>query len=203
VSWRLSGSYLEVCNCEAICPCRRIDGVTGGDSTYRECLGALSWWITEGEVDGVDCSSLGVVLVSRYHDDEPGSPWRWVMHVDERATSEQRGLLADIFAGHRGGTPLSQFPWAFKESSRLAVVPSKIEIDHTPGKGWFRAGGSVDVRIAGPYPEQPTVTCVIPGHDRSGRELVAEQVRADDEYFQFAFSGRCGYEATFEYASAP
>jgi len=74
VSWRLSGSYLEVCNCEAICPCRRIGGVTGGDSTYRECLGALSWWITEGQVEGVDCSSLGVVLVTRYHDDEPGSP---------------------------------------------------------------------------------------------------------------------------------
>src|SRR6185437_6563950 len=103
----------------------------------------------------------------------------------------QRALLADIFAGRRGGTPLSQFPWAFKESTRLAIVPSRIEIDHTPGKGWFRAGGSVDVRIAGPYPEQPTVTCVIPGHDRSGREVVAEQVRADDEYFQFAFSGRC------------
>jgi hypothetical protein len=49
VTWRLAGSYLEVCNCEAICPCRRIDGVKGGRSTYGECTGALSWHIDDGE----------------------------------------------------------------------------------------------------------------------------------------------------------
>jgi hypothetical protein len=31
VPWRVSGSYLEACNCEAICPCRRIGGRAGGD----------------------------------------------------------------------------------------------------------------------------------------------------------------------------
>jgi hypothetical protein len=203
VSWRLSGSYLEVCNCDAICPCRRIGGVAGGRSSYGECTGALSWWITEGEVDGVDVSSLAVVLVLRYHDDEPGSPWTWMMHVDERAAANQRALLADVFTGRRGGTPLSQFPWVFKESTLLAIVPSRIDIDHTPGRGWFRAGGTVDVRIAGPYPEQTAVTCIIPGHDRSGREVIAERMHVDDEYFRFECSGRCGYEATFEYASGP
>ena len=49
-AWRISGTYLEVCNCEAICPCRRIGGVTGGRSTYGECTGALSWAFTEGGV---------------------------------------------------------------------------------------------------------------------------------------------------------
>jgi len=201
VSWRLSGSYLEVCNCDAICPCRRIGGVAGGRSSYGECTGALSWWITEGEVDGVDVSSLAVVLVTRYHDDEPGSPWTWVMHVDERAAANQRALLADVFAGRRGGTPLSQFPWAFKPSHLLAVVPCRIEIDHTPGQGWFRAGSSVSVRIAAPYDTQSPVTCVIPGHDRTGREVVADRVDVHDDHHEFGYSGRCGYEATFEYSS--
>ncbi|HET9833738.1 MAG TPA: hypothetical protein VFP91_18580 [Vicinamibacterales bacterium] len=26
VNWRVSGSYFEVCNCDAICPCRRRGG---------------------------------------------------------------------------------------------------------------------------------------------------------------------------------
>ena len=28
--WHIAGSYYEVCNCEAICPCRRSDGRMSG-----------------------------------------------------------------------------------------------------------------------------------------------------------------------------
>ena len=203
VIWHLQGTYLEVCNCDAICPCRRIDGVAGGRSTYGVCTGALSWRITEGEVDGVDMAGLCLVLASWYSDDEPGSPWSWVLHVDHRAYDRQASLLEDVFAGRLGGTPLSQFPWAFKPSNLLAVVSSAIEIDHTPGRGWFRAGGSVTVRVAGPYQTQSPVSCIIPGHHRTGREVTAEQLDVHDEYLDFSYSGRCGYEATFEYGSGP
>ena len=202
IPWRISGTYLEVCNCDAICPCRRIDGAQGGRSTYGECTGALSWRILEGSVNGLDMSDLCVVLATWYSDDEAGSPWRWVLHVDERADEPRRAALEDVFAGRLGGTPLSQFPWAFKPSNLLAVVPSRIEIDHTPGRGWFRAGSSVSVKIAAPYETQSPVTCIIPGHDRTGREVVAEALEVHDEYLDFSYSGRCGYEATFEYSSA-
>jgi len=201
-TWRIAGTYLEVCNCDAICPCRRIDGAQGGRSTYGECAGALSWRIVEGSVNGLDMSDLCVVLATWYSDDEPGSPWRWVLHVDERADEPRRAALEDVFVGRLGGTPLSQFPWAFKPSNLLAVVPSRIEIDHTPGRGWFRAGSSVSVRIAAPYETQSPVTCIIPGHDRTGREVVAEALEVHNEYLDFSYSGRCGYEATFEYSSA-
>jgi len=202
VTWRLAGTYLEVCNCEAICPCRRIDGKQGGRSTYGECAGVLSWQIVDGAVGELDVSGLRVVLATWYSDDEPGSPWSWVLYLDDRADEPQRAVLEDIFAGRLGGTPLSQFPWAFKPSHLLAVVPCRIEIDHTPGKGWFRAGSSVSVRIAAPYDTQSPVTCVIPGHDRTGREVVADRVDVHDDHHEFGFSGRCGYEATFEYASS-
>jgi hypothetical protein len=201
-TWRISGTYLEVCNCDAICPCRRIDGQAGGRSTYGECTGALSWRILEGAVGEVDLSDLNAVLVCWYSDDEPGSPWSWVLHVDERADATQRQALEDIYTGRLGGTPLSQFPWAIKPSNLLAVVPSAIEIDHTPGRGWFRAGRSVTVRVAGPFETQSPVSCVIPGHNRTGREVVAEVLDVQDEHFHFTYSGRCGYEATFDYGSA-
>lgn len=46
--WELSGTYLESCNCDAICPCRRVGGVAGGRSTHGLCVGALSWIVQSG-----------------------------------------------------------------------------------------------------------------------------------------------------------
>ena len=97
MTWRIAGSLLESCNCEAICPCRRIDGTMGGRSTYGVCLGALSWRIVEGHADGVDLAGLGVVLATSYSDDEEGSPWSFVVDVDERADGPQREALEAIF----------------------------------------------------------------------------------------------------------
>jgi hypothetical protein len=201
-AWRVAGSYLESCNCDPICPCRRIDGVMGGRSTSGECLGALSWRVLEGDADGVDLADLGVVLALRYHDDEAGSPWTFVLYVDERGDERQREALASIFAGRVPGTQIEHFPWAWKESHLIAVTPARIEIDHTPGRGWFRAGGFVEVRVARPVECGETVTCVIPGHDRTGREIVAESLRVSDEPLEFSFRGNCGYESDFEYRSA-
>jgi hypothetical protein len=116
---------------------------------------------------------------------------------------EPAGGPRSIFTGRLGGTPLDQFPWAFKASNLLAVVPSRIEIDHMPGRGWFRAGASVRVRVEAVYPALGPVSCIIPGHHRAGREVVTTLSAAElDERLRFAYDGRCGYEATFEYSSA-
>jgi hypothetical protein len=200
-SWKLAGTYLEACNCEAICPCRAINGRRGGRSTYGECLGALSWAIEEGDAGGVDLGGLGVVLALRYHDDEPGSPWTFVLYLDERASPEQAEALEAIFTGAVGGTPITQFPWAFKASDLIAVRMVPIEVEHTPRRGWFRAGSHVTVRVGDPLAEQPAVTCVIPGHHQPGEEFTSELIEVEDGPLAFQFSDRCGYRARFEYSS--
>jgi hypothetical protein len=199
--WQISGTYLEVCNCEAICPCRTISGRKGGRSTYSVCLGSLSWQISEGEAGKVGLAGMRAVLANRYHDDEPGSPWSFVLYIDERGDAHQREALEGIFLGRLGGTPEVQFPWVWKPSDLLAVRHVAIEVDHTPGRGWFRAGSQVNVRVREPLADQQTVTCVIPGHDRTGREVVADLVSVQDRPLEFELNGKCGYEATFEYSS--
>ena len=199
--WTLSGTYLEACNCEVICPCRRIGGRAGGRSTYGICLGALSWAIVEGHAGDVDLGGRRVVLVSRYDDDEPRSPWDFVLYLDDGADDAQRSTLAAIFLGEAGGTPLRQFPWAFKPSRLVEVRVAQIEIDHTTRRGWFRAGTDVAVRVAGPVADQAPVTCIIPGHDRAGHEVEIEELRSSAAPIEYGFTGRCGYEASFEYAS--
>jgi hypothetical protein len=201
--WRIAGTYLEACNCEAVCPCRTVGGRAGGRSTYGICLGALSWQIQQGGAGAISLDGLRVVLASRYDDDEPGSPWRFVLYVDERGDQAQRDALESIFLGHLGGTPERQFPWVWKSSDVLGIRHVSIEVDHTPGRGWFRAGAAVSVRVREPLAEETPVTCVIPGHDRAGRVVVSELLRVEDRPLEFELSGKCGYEATFDYVSDP
>ena len=199
--WHVRGSYFESCNCDAICPCRRIDGMSGGRSTHGICLGALSWLIEDGRAGDVVLDELRVVLALRYSDDEPGSPWTVFLYVDERADEEQRRALEGIYLGRREGTIREHAPWIWKESIVLGAAPAAIEIDHTPRRQWFRVRDHVEVRVAAPVPGQPTVTCVIPGHDRSGEELTVEVLRvAEQAPLEFGYRGVCAYASTFDYS---
>jgi hypothetical protein len=201
--WAISGTYLEACNCEAICPCRNIGGRAGGRSSFGECIGALSWAVQDGGVGDVDLAGLGAVMATRYHDDEPGSPWTFALYIDERGDELQRRALADVLTGRLGGTPTRQFPWVWKESRPLGWRPAALELDHTRGRGWFRAGERVVLRVRAPVVQQEPVTCGIPGHDRSGRELFADLLRVDVGPIALELSGRCAFESTFEYTSDP
>jgi hypothetical protein len=200
MSWQIRGTYFEACNCDPICPCRKINGIAGGRSTNGACLGVLSWLIEEGSVDGTDVSGLPVALALRYSDDEPGSPWTWVLYLDARATDEQRDGLEGIFTGRLGGDAESHFPWAWKASELVAVRPVEIEVDHTRRRQRLRIRDYVNLRIRERYDGDESVTCVIPGHDRTGEELVADELVVEDGVLSFSFRGKCGYGSTFDYA---
>jgi hypothetical protein len=198
--WHIRGSYLESCNCDPICPCRRIDGVSGGRSTHGICAGVLSWLIEEGAAADTDLAGLAVVLAIRYSDDEPGSPWTWVLYLDERASEEQEEALEGIFTGRLGGDALTHFPWAWKTSTLVGMRRVGIELDHTRRRQWLRIRDHVTVRIHDRYAGSETVTCVIPGHDRDGEELVAGELLVRDGPLTFFYSGTCGYAASFAYS---
>jgi hypothetical protein len=200
MSWRIRGSYFEACNCDPICPCRRVDGVMGGRSTHGVCMGVLSWVIEEGVVDGADVAGLPVALALRYSDDEPRSPWTYVLYLDERGTTEQREALESLFTGRLGGDAESHFPWVWKPSNLVAVRRADIAVEHVRTRERLRIRDHVDVQIRDRYQDQGTVTCVIPGHDRSGEELVTERIAVEDEELSFRFEDVCGYASTFEYA---
>jgi hypothetical protein len=200
MTWRVRGSYFESCNCEAICPCRRIDGVPGGRSTYGECLGVLSWVIEDGHVDGVSLDGLKVALATRYHDDEPGSPWSFVMYLDSRADRAQHDALEAVFSGRLGGDALTHFPWAWKAAIPLGVRSVEIDVSHEQRRQWLRIRDHVSVRIRDRYPGPETVTCVIPGHESSGEELIADELKVGDDGLRFELHGNCGYASNFDYA---
>jgi hypothetical protein len=200
MSWQIRGTYFESCNCDAICPCRRIDGVPGGRSTHGVCLGVLSWLIEDGAAEGTELSGLPVALACRYSDDEPGSPWTWILYLEARASDQQRAALESIFSGRLGGDATRHFPWAWKTNELVAVRPVEIEVEHTRRRQRLRIRDSVSVRIRDRYDGGETVTCVIPGHERPGEELVANELAVEDGSLAFRYRGVCGYGSTFDYA---
>ena len=200
MSWYARGSYFESCNCDAICPCRRIDGVPGGRSTHGFCVGVLSWLLEDGAAEDTDLAGLAVAIAFHYSDDVPRSPWSWILYLDDRASDVQRTALEGIFTGRLGGDAERHFPWAWKPSKLDAVRPVEIEVDHTRYRQWLRIRDRVTVTIRDRYHGSETVTCVIPGHERAGEELVADELRAEDGPLSFDYRAVCGYSSTFDYA---
>ena len=190
MSYRIAGTYLEACNCDAICPCRRVDGVPGGRSTHGTCFGALSWRIDEGRVDGVDLAGTGAVMTYEYDDDESGSPWTLVLHVDGPAE------LGEILLGGRGGDHVKSLPWVRKPTAAVEVRAARIAF----GDGDVRVGEAIHLRATTPYETGSTVSCIVPGHDRPGTELVNDEVVVRDGAFDFELRGTCAFTRTFDYS---
>ena len=193
-AWHIRGSYFESCNCDAICPCRRIDGVPGGRSTHGICTGVLSWRIEEGQFEGTGLGGLNVALVCRYDDDEEGSPWSVALHVDARADEPQQRALEHIFLDG-----IVHLPWIRKKRHVVGVRVSEIEIDGAH----VRIGSAVSMHATRRVETDVPVACGIPGYDRPGYELYADELRVDDEPFVWRLSGNCAYVSDFDYRAPP
>jgi hypothetical protein len=200
VNWRVTGSYFEVCNCDAICPCRRRGGLklsTG--STYGVCEFALSWFITSGQSGSMSLDGRAVVLAGRYCETDPGKPWTVCLYVDDGASHGQQYALADIFLGRRGGTPMENYGRAIGEV--VAVRLAAIQLEHRPGRWFMRAGNYVTAKAVATVNSELPISCGIPGHDHPGHEVLADVMRVDDEALSWEVHGRCGFATDFDYSS--
>jgi hypothetical protein len=200
MGWHIEGDYFESCNCEAICPCRTVGGVPGGRSTYGICFGVLSWLVRTGEADGVPLDGLAAAFAIRYSDDEPGSPWTFVVYVDERGSEEQRTALAEILTGLHGGELVLKLPWVRKPSDLIEVRPAAIDLHVENGDYRLRVGSAIELAASRPFQTDERVSCVIPGHHIAGREYYADRLAVSDDPFSWDLAGNCAFVSTFAYS---
>jgi hypothetical protein len=194
--YRIEGSYYEACNCHAICPCRRQNGVEGGLSTYGQCDFILSWEIAQGHFDDIKLPGLSVCMAGTYHDDDEGNPWSVFIYIDERASDPQMKALSDIFQGKADGNIL----FTSNISKVLGIKRARIELDHRSGKEAIKIGDIGAVRVDRMVDFGGTVSCGIPGHDHPGQESVSS-LSLSDGPFQWAYQERCGFSTDFAYWS--
>ena len=197
MGWRIAGAYFESCNCEAVCPCRMIGGVPGGRSTYGVCYGALAWRIDEGHSGPIELAGLAAALTVTYDDDEPGSPWSVLLHVDERGSRAQRIAIEQILLGEAGGD-VQRLPWIRKARNVVGVTTSTIELTDA---NTLQVGTAIRLSATRPVDTDQPVRCGIPGYDQPGTELYADEFVVDDGPFRWELAGICAFASTFEYAS--
>ena len=173
--WRVSGSYFEGCNCEAICPCRSVNDQPGGPSTYGECFGAVSWHVLDGHAGPLGLADRLAVLSIRYFDRvPPATPWEAVLYVDDEADDDQLEALADIFLGRAGGTVARQYGPAI--GNVHGVRRARIRLEHEAPRRRIAVAGYITVEAAEEVPADGPVRCGIPGFDHPGIELYNDGV---------------------------
>jgi hypothetical protein len=61
MAWSLSGTYLENCNCETVCPCTTSELTRPADE--ERCLVFFLFHVDEGEIEGTDVGDLNVAAL--------------------------------------------------------------------------------------------------------------------------------------------
>ncbi|MSP02646.1 MAG: DUF1326 domain-containing protein [Acetobacteraceae bacterium] len=102
-NWRLSGEYMESCNCDYLCPC--IYTNPQAPATFDHCIAALIFRIDQGQSGGVNLDGLCFALVIRSGKVMADGGWIFAGVVDARANEAQRLALSAIVAGEAGGPP--------------------------------------------------------------------------------------------------
>src|SRR6266540_5329525 len=175
MSWRLSGTYFENCNCEVTCPCA-VSGFTVPADNDR-CIVLLAFHVDSGEIDGVDVSGLSYAVLA----DAPGAMaegnWRVGLMIDAAASPEQAEALAAVGSGQRGGAPAAFNPFI---GEVLGMETSEIEFVEDGRRHGVRIGDLADVEVEDFWPEgadEPTRLTGVP-HPVSSTLTAARSTRS-------------------------
>jgi hypothetical protein len=100
MAWNLTGSYVETCSCELMCPCNT--SLDHG-ATYDFCRVTLVFAIREGEIEGTDIAGRKVVLIADTPKVMTEGNWRLGVYIDDEASEEEFDKLVQLFGGQLGG----------------------------------------------------------------------------------------------------
>ena len=100
MSWNLTGSYVETCSCELMCPCNL--SMDHG-ATYDFCRATLVFNLRDGQVEGTEVGGRTGVLIADTPKVMTEGNWRLGVYVDDGASDEQFDKLVKVFGGQLGG----------------------------------------------------------------------------------------------------
>jgi hypothetical protein len=141
MSWSLEGSYLEVCNCNVVCPCTA--SLSFG-ATNDRCNVILVFDIKQGDVDGTDVGGLTVAAVADTPKVMTDGNWRMGVFIDGAASDEQADKLGAVFSGALGGPMEALGPLV---GENLGVERAPIEVRDDGLKHAVRIGDAVDLEV--------------------------------------------------------
>jgi len=141
MSWNLSGTYVETCSCELMCPCNL--SLDHG-ATYDFCRVVLVFNIREGAADSTDLSGCKVALVADTPKVMTDGNWRVGVFIDEGATEAQFDTLVQVFSGQVGGPMAGMAPLI---GEMLGVERATIDVQDDGLRHSVSIGDAVDFEV--------------------------------------------------------
>ncbi|HET7037528.1 MAG TPA: DUF1326 domain-containing protein [Thermomicrobiaceae bacterium] len=154
MAWSLAGTYFEICNCDAICPCTWSGFAE--PATHDRCRVVLNYHIDRGAVDGVDVAGLTFALVADTPPAMLDGNWRVGVLLDDRATAAQAEGIGSVLSGQRGGPPAMLHPLI---GEILGVQPLPVTYTEEGRRHRVRWGDVVAMELEDVYagPQQEPV----------------------------------------------
>src|SRR5919197_2491159 len=140
-TYDIEGRLLEVCNCNAICPCW-----VGLDPDNGTCDSILAWAVDKGTVEGVDVSDRVVGLSVHIPGNVFAGNWRAVVYVDDRCSDDQQDALLKVFTGQLGGA-IADLAALIGEVGAVERVPISCSVEE--GGGLLKFGDVAEARLSG------------------------------------------------------
>lgn len=202
VQWQISGSYMEACSCDSVCPCPT-SGLAARP-TKGSCDAGLVFHVERGKYGGTTLDGLSFAVL--LHTPGPMGQGNWTVGVivDERASAPQREALTSIASGQGGGPMAAVGPLV----GRFAGTEAKpIKLEGTGMKRAVSIPGVLDIAIegiAGAKQDEPIYLDNV-GHPAASRLALAKATRSHMHAFGINWdetSGRNnGHFAPFSWRS--
>ncbi len=198
MTWHLSGTYVESCNCASACPC-----VFLSDPTHGDCTVLVGWHVEQGMHDGLAVDGLNVAMAVEVEGNMATTPWRVALYVDDRADEAQAAALTSIFAGKAGGHPALL---ASHVGENLGVQRAPIAFEATDDTRRLTVGVVADLEVHaiagqgdGPVTIDGHPLAIAPGHPA----VAATSDRLDyrDHGRSWSLSDRTAFFSPFTYQS--
>jgi hypothetical protein len=100
MAWQVSGRSMELCSCNAWCPCWM-----GPEEVPDQgwCRGILAYDIEAGNSDGVDLTGCKVVLMAHWPGNFFDGNGTARLFIGNSASADQQRELEGIYSGQKGG----------------------------------------------------------------------------------------------------
>lgn len=189
-NWKVSGEYMETCNCTMLCPC--ITSNLTAVPTEGDCKAAVALRIDKGEKDGVKLDGVSFI-VFMYAPGAMGAGNMTVgLIVDDAASDQQVEAIGAIATGAAGGPMAALAP----------LVGRVAGVERRPIR--FTADGLNRAVLAGDLVDQAcegVASAVAPGqalvitntaHPVNSSLSVAKAIRSKFKLFGFDWNDSSG-----------
>jgi len=198
MAYALEGQLLEACSCGGPCPCWVGDDPDGGT-----CDAVVAYHYEKGHINNVDVAGLTLALVAHIPGNVLKGNWKVAVHVDKKATPQQKDAILAAHTGKLGG-PLADLAPLIGEVLGVYDVP--IRFDMKGGKGTIRVGDAVSAEMQ-PYTDAQgrptklvdTIFSTIPGSPAYVGKAMDFRVNVPEHKMKWEFNGRNAVLGTFRF----